>query len=243
MTRVSPFTVLVLYPLWAVALATGLVALRLGRETRAGLVVLSAALAFWVSGLVLLTTGSEVAERVVPAGILLAGALVHAGQDVAKVRNLRVLGIAYGYSAVVALVGVLSPRLLYGPGARGAGPLFLPVAIVSAFATALAFVYLLSLARLEAPREERRRRMAVALACAAGAPGAVASSRSASSVAATSRSRRRSSSSRSRSSRTPSSPASRGARAISSCRAPCRPSSPRSSPRSGSRCSTSPSRR
>ena len=32
--------------------------------------VLSAALAFWVSGLVLLSAGYDVAERVVPAGIL-----------------------------------------------------------------------------------------------------------------------------------------------------------------------------
>lgn len=168
----SPVSVLVLYPLWAVSLATGLVALRLGRETRAGLVALSFALAFWVSGLVLLSAGAEVAERVVPAGIVLGGALVHAGQDVAKMRDRRVLAAAYGYTGVVAVVFALAPRLLYGPGARGPGPLFFPVAALSSVVTLLAFVYLLRLARSpEAPAPERRRRLAVAIACAAGAPG------------------------------------------------------------------------
>ncbi len=167
----TAFDVLVLYPLWAFALAIGLVALRLGRETRAGLVALSFALAFWVSGLVLLSAGYDVAERVVPAGIVLGGALVHAGQDVARVRDRRVLYAAYGYSAAVAALGALAPRLLYGPGARGAGPLFFAGAVVSAIVTALAFAYLVHLARAADDPLDRRRRLAVALACAAGAPG------------------------------------------------------------------------
>lgn len=166
-----PATVLVLYPLWAVALAIGLVALRLGRETRAGLVLLSFALALWVSGLVMLTAGAPWAERVVPAGILVGGALVHAGQDVAGVRDRRVLAAAYGYCALAGGLGVVAPRLLYGPMARGAGPLFVPVALASCVGTLLALLYLVGLARAATDREQRRRRAAVALACAAGAPG------------------------------------------------------------------------
>ena len=167
----SPATVLVLYPLWAVALAIGLVALRLGRETRAGLVLLSLALALWVSGLVMLAAGAPWAERVVPAGILVGGALVHAGQDVAGVRDRRVLFAAYGYCVVAGALGALAPRLLYGPMARGPGPLFAPISIASCLATIAAFVYLVRLARAASDPGERRRRAAVALACAAGAPG------------------------------------------------------------------------
>lgn len=167
----TAFDVLVLYPLWAMALAIGLVALRLGRETRAGLVVLSFALAFWVSGLVLLSAGYDVAERFVPVGMLLGGALVHAGQDVARVRDRRILYAAYGYCGAVAALGALAPRLLYGPGARGAGPLFLPGALLSSVVTFLAFAYLARLAWKAADPDDRRRRLAVALACAAGAPG------------------------------------------------------------------------
>ena len=167
----SAFAALVLYPLWSVALATGLVALRLGRSARTGLVVLCALLAAWVVGLVLLASGSAVAERVLPFGMLLAGAFVHAGTDVAKVRAPRVLMAGYGWGAVVALLGALAPELLYAHGARAAGPLFWPVGVISAAGTALALLFLARLVRSAGDARDRRRRVAVFVACAAGAAG------------------------------------------------------------------------
>ncbi len=167
----TPFAALVLYPLWSVALTTGLVALRLGRGLRTGLVVVCALLAVWVTGLVLLASGAAIAERVLPFGMLLAGGFVHAGSDVAKVRAPRVLAVGYGWGAMVALLGALFPALLYGPGARNAGPLFWPVAALSLAGTGLALLYLAKLARDADDALERRRRLAVVVACAAGAAG------------------------------------------------------------------------
>jgi hypothetical protein len=73
----SSAAALALYPLWAVALAVGLTALRLGRSVGRGLVILCFALATWVTGLVLLVSAdgapggalasAGLAERVLPA--------------------------------------------------------------------------------------------------------------------------------------------------------------------------------
>ncbi|MDB4944438.1 MAG: sensor histidine kinase [Labilithrix sp.] len=163
--------VLVLYPLWSIALATGLVALRLGRSTRTGLVVLCTLLAAWVTALVLLITGAPHAERALPFGMLLAGGFVHAGNDVARVRSPRLLAVGYGWGALVALVGLAAPGLLVAPGARAAGPLFWPVAAMSAAGTAAVLGYLVALARRATEREDRQRRLAMVLACLTGALG------------------------------------------------------------------------
>ncbi len=169
----TPFAALALYPLWALALTTALVTMRLGRGPRTGLVMLCGGLAVWVTGLILLVSGVEVAERVVPLGMILAGAVLHAGFDVAKVdprSRRRVLALAYGFGGSVAIVGAVAPRAFYGPGAHGPGPLFFPLGVIASLATVAAIVTLLRLA-LEASGGERRRRLAVALACVFGALG------------------------------------------------------------------------
>src|SRR5262245_13122159 len=95
-------------------------ALRLGRESRRGLLSVCFFLAFWVSGLILLESPATqaLAEHIVPAGILLAAAFVHAGADVTHFKRRSVVAVAYGAAALVALLGVVAPRLLFSPGAR-----------------------------------------------------------------------------------------------------------------------------
>jgi signal transduction histidine kinase len=168
----SRFAVVALYPLWAVALVVATTALRLGRASRLGLLSLCFSLAFWVTGLILLENPgtAELAERVVPAGILLAAAFIHAGADVAGLRRRTVVGVAYLLSAALAAVGAISPRLLYGPGARSPGPIFLPVAIVSAVTSASLFLWL-ARAALAARGGDRRRLGAITIACGLGSLG------------------------------------------------------------------------
>ena len=66
----TPFAALALYPLWAVAMTVLITVLRLGRDTRRGLLALCFFLALWVTGLILLESPltAAVAERVVPSG-------------------------------------------------------------------------------------------------------------------------------------------------------------------------------
>ena len=98
----SRFAALALYPLWAVALLLGLTALRLGRSVGRGLVSLCLLFAVWVTGLILFASPATtvVAERVLPAGILLAAAFVHAAADVARLERRRVVVVAYASRAV-----------------------------------------------------------------------------------------------------------------------------------------------
>ncbi len=168
----TPAIVLTFFPLCAVALTIGLVALRLGKETRGGLVVLSSGLAVWATGLILLLTGARIAERVLPLGMLLAGAVLHAGTDVARQRapRRRSVTLAYGFGVLVALTGFFAPRLLYGEGARGPGPVFLPLAVVASGVTVATLVLLARLVR-DASSLERPRRLAVLLSCAFGSLG------------------------------------------------------------------------
>lgn len=167
----TPFAALFLYPIWSVALAAGLVALRLGRSARRGLIALCTLLALWVTGLVLLESGYAVAERVLPAGMLLAGAFLHAGTDVAKVSRPRLLALGYGWGALVAVVGAASPSLLYAPGARQAGPLFWPVAAVASLGTVATLGVLARLVSAANGAADRRRRVAITVGCAMGALG------------------------------------------------------------------------
>jgi signal transduction histidine kinase len=99
---------------------------------------------------------------VVPSGILLGAAFVHSGADLTGLRQRRLITAAYALAGAVALVGFVAPRLLYGPGARGPGPVFVPVAIVSAL-TSGALILWLYRAALAVGGTERRRRMALAL--------------------------------------------------------------------------------
>src|SRR5262245_46840764 len=146
--------------------------IRLGRQTRRGLLSLCFFLAFWVAGLILLESPetAEIAERVVPAGVLLAAAFVHAGADVTHLERRSVVFFAYAGAGVVALLGVIDPRLLYARGARAPGPLFIPIAIPTGLASA-ALTAWLSREAVAARGLERRRRAALAMGCFVGSLG------------------------------------------------------------------------
>src|SRR6185437_2719005 len=77
---------------------------------------------------------------------------------------------AYLATGAIALLGLVAPRALYGPGARSPGPLFVPCAITSAI-TAAALVVWLTRATLDARGPERRRRGALALGSVFGSLG------------------------------------------------------------------------
>ncbi len=158
------FAALALYPLWAVAMTVFVTVLRLGRGTPRGLLALCFFLALWVTGLILLESPqtSAFAERVVPAGMLLAAGFVHAGTDLTTPRSRALVGVVYAATGAVAILGVVLPRALYAPGARAPGPVFLPIAVVSALAAAAVVVWL-GRAALAASGTERRRRGALAL--------------------------------------------------------------------------------
>ena len=160
----TPFAVLALYPLWAVAMTVLATVLRLGRATPRGLLALCFFLAFWVTGLILLETPrtTALAERVVPAGILLGAAFLHAGADVTRLERRGVVAMGYAAAGVVCLVGLFAPRLLYQPGARGPGPLFAPLALVSAISSTAVVLWLLRTA-LAVRGTERLRRGALAV--------------------------------------------------------------------------------
>ncbi|MEZ4308422.1 MAG: hypothetical protein R3F14_10300 [Polyangiaceae bacterium] len=161
----SPTAALALYPLWAVALAAGFTALRLGRAVGRGLVVLCFALGIWVTNLLLLLSAGSpgaplisvgLAERILPSGIFLGAAFLHAGADLTQATDRRVLRVAYALSAAVALLGFVAPRLLYGPGARGAGPIFFPLAGACVVGVAATKIWLFShVRRMTGPRRSR----------------------------------------------------------------------------------------
>src|SRR5262249_56042921 len=86
-----------------------------------------------VAGLVVVEVAGTVAiaERVVPFGMLQAGAYVLAGTNVIGDRS-RVGWLGYGWGAAVGVTGAIWPRGYYGPGIHGTGPILWPVTIVSA---------------------------------------------------------------------------------------------------------------
>ncbi|WP_438025002.1 sensor histidine kinase [Sorangium sp. So ce233] len=152
-----PLVALAYYPLWAVVVTVAVTALRLGRNVGRGLVALCFFFAFWVTGLILLETDStlRLAEHVLPSGMILAAGLAHAYADVAGTSRRPVV-VAYAVSAAVALLGAVSPRLLYGPAARSPGPLFFPLAVVMGV-TAIAIGVHLGRAVLAARGLQQRR--------------------------------------------------------------------------------------
>ncbi|MBK8256007.1 MAG: HAMP domain-containing histidine kinase [Polyangiaceae bacterium] len=148
---------LAFYPLWAASLAVGFTAWRLGRSVGRGLVILCFALAAWVTGLVLLVATQSVhnasaasisvADRFIPMGMVLAGAFIHAGADIAQIKDRRIVYTSYAVAIAVAIFGAAFPRLLYGPGVRGAGPLFFPLAALSIAGVLANKLWLFSLIR------------------------------------------------------------------------------------------------
>lgn len=163
-------TELALFATACVSLAFGLTALRVGRRTSPGLVLLSVLLAVWMTGLILLSRGSSWAERVMPLGMLLAGAFASAASDAIGKPPRFVLPIAWGGAAVISVLGFVAPGLLYGPGARGPGPLFWWIAALSVVGTLAVKSWLISLVRAASGRE-RTRRLSILLANVAGALG------------------------------------------------------------------------
>jgi signal transduction histidine kinase len=159
----TTFAALALYPLWAVAMTVFVTVLRLGRATRRGLLALCFFLALWVTGLILLESQetSAFAEHVVPAGIVLGAGFFHAGADMTRRARRIGVWVAYAVAGAIALLGMIAPRALYGVGARSPGPLFVPVGVVSACASAALIVWL-ARAALAARGTERRRRAALA---------------------------------------------------------------------------------
>jgi signal transduction histidine kinase len=162
---VSPFALLVYFPVWAITVAVGFTALRLSRRRERGLVALCFAQAVWIAALALLESGAfSWAERLVPSGMLLAGANVQITHELAG-RARRGLVIAtWCFGAAVGLLGALAPRLLYGPGAVGPGPVFFPLALASLVGTLLVYWDQLRLVRGAPDRAQRRRRAILLLA-------------------------------------------------------------------------------
>lgn len=157
--------------LWAATLAVGFAAVRIARGRARAMALPSFGLGAWVTGLVLLQSGrfDALAERVLPCGILLAGAFAEAEAALtnASRRRARATWIAAG---AVALVGFCAPRLLYGPGARGPGPAFWPLGVASALGS---FAVQRELHRLvrTSPPEERGLRQALLVANVTAALG------------------------------------------------------------------------
>jgi signal transduction histidine kinase len=168
----STYAALALYPLWAVAMTVLATVLRLRRETLLGLPALCFALGLWVTGLILLESPrtAALAEHAVPAGILVAAGFTHAAADLVQLRRRAVVWIAYAYAGAVTLLGLLAPRALYAAGARGPGPLFAPLAVVSALGS-MALVLWLGRATVAVHGPERRRRAALALGAISGSIG------------------------------------------------------------------------
>lgn len=154
----NALSALALYPLWAVAMAVGVSALRFGRASGPGLIVLSLSHALWTTSLILLQIPafSPIAEHILPTGMLLAAAFVHAGADVAEIQSRTFIWATYAACAFIALFGVCFPHLLYTSGARAPGPLFLPMAILCAVGTVIMHLWLLRTALLRRGAQRKR---------------------------------------------------------------------------------------
>ncbi|MDI3288992.1 HAMP domain-containing sensor histidine kinase [Polyangium sp. 15x6] len=140
----SALSAFAFYPVWALALLVGFVSLRLGRSRGYALPLLCFAQGVWVTGLVLFTTPgtSHIAERVLPSGIVQGAGFIHAAEALAgKPRRKLVAGTWMATGAFAAL-GAVAPRLLYGPGARGIGPAFVPFAVLGVAAAVAMLAYL-----------------------------------------------------------------------------------------------------
>jgi signal transduction histidine kinase len=170
--RVSPFALAVYFPLWAITVAVGFTALRLSRNESRGLVTLCLAQAVWITGIALLESGQFAeAERILPSGMLLAGASSQVAHELSNSRQRGWVRLAWGFGIAVSALGLFAPRLLYGPGAVGPGPLFAPLAVLSVIGTLLVHLHLLRLVRAAESPAERRTRAVILLSNVAGALG------------------------------------------------------------------------
>jgi signal transduction histidine kinase len=153
------------YLLLAASMAMSFTAARFVRRTGPGLLIVCLMLGGWSGGLLLLEQSAlGWAERLLPSGMLLAGAFIQSAADLSGWRRPWVVRATWAVSAAVGVLGLLAPRLLYGPGARGAGPLFAPLAFVSTLGTVAVTAHLWAIVR-EAPSAlERRRRFALFVA-------------------------------------------------------------------------------
>ena len=95
-----------------IASAVALQTLRLGRRAGPGVVLLAGFLALWMLGLFLLEqrTG-ELADRVIPLGMLLSAAFNMAARDVVGRVPRGLLPLVWAVSLAVALTGLLAPHL------------------------------------------------------------------------------------------------------------------------------------
>ncbi|HEU4405283.1 MAG TPA: HAMP domain-containing sensor histidine kinase [Polyangiaceae bacterium] len=150
------------YVLFAASMAASFTAARFVRRTGRGLLLVCLLLGGWAGALLLLEESAwGWAERLLPSGMLLAGAFVHAAADLSGWRRPGAVRATWAASAAVAAAGLAAPRLLYGPGARGAGPLFLPLALASTLGTFAVKAHLWTLVREAPSARERRRRLAL----------------------------------------------------------------------------------
>jgi len=161
---VSTSSALILYPSWALAVLLAATAARLGRSTGRGLVALCLILAFWVTAVLLVEhpATSAIGERVVPAGMLLAGGFVHGGAEIVGRRLRRAVWAGYAFGLAVGVLGAVSPRLFYAPGLASPGPIFWPVSIASGLGAGVVLLWMLR--EMLAATGPARRRMALLLA-------------------------------------------------------------------------------
>jgi len=169
---VSALSAFAFYPVWALALLVGFVSLRLGRSRGFGLPLVCFAQGVWVTGLVLFATPgtSHIAERVLPSGLVQAAGFIHAAEGLTAQPRRKLVAGAWVATGAVAALGIAAPRLFYGPGARGMGPAFLPLAILCA-AAALAMLAYLALRARSAAGDERRALFALLAAALLGCLG------------------------------------------------------------------------
>jgi signal transduction histidine kinase len=153
---------LILYPSWAIAVLLAVTAARLGRATGLGLLAVCGLLAAWITTLILveLPATRELAEHIVPLGMLQAGGYVHGGHDILG-RRARIAWLGYAWGAAVGILGFAWPRALYGPAMVGPGPMFWPITGVSA---AGALIVVAWLTREAGQRHGRARRQMLMLA-------------------------------------------------------------------------------
>jgi len=162
---VKPATALALYPIWALALSVALTALRVGRSSMRGLVVFAFGLSLWVGSLAALAHpgARSIAERLLPAGMIVAGAVAHSAADVARAERRWLVWTNYTFALLVAAAGAWDPRLYFGPGGVGRGPLFLPLGVLAFVGVVVTLVWILHAARgVDPPRARRLHVLAVA---------------------------------------------------------------------------------
>lgn len=163
---------LILYPSWAIAVLLVATAVRLGRATGRGLLAVCSLLAMWIALVLLveLPATRGLAEHAIPFGMLQAGGYVHATLDLTgdRARRRGLAGLAYLWGAAVGVLGAVWPRGLYGADLVGPGPVFWPIAALSAVGAIAVSVWMLHGARGPARRQMTMLALGNAMSIAAG---------------------------------------------------------------------------